>query len=88
MAIRKAVEVLLENDTKQKVLRVDQEPTTDERAQALTAALANNQSPQVLDLSWSYIHNTGTQILKGTLPVNQTLQQLCSRSNYLGDVGA
>ena len=86
--VRKVIEMLLENDPKEKDLNISAMGNIgDEGAKALAAALKVNQSIQTLSFYCNYIGDVGAQALGTALRVNQSIQSLSLRTNQIGDVG-
>ena len=87
--VRKIVEMLLENDPKEKDLNTSAMGTIGaEGAKALAAALKVNQSIQTLNLVYKHLSNEGVQTLTAALRVNQSIHTLSFYCSYIGDVGA
>ena len=86
--VRKVVEGLLKNDSKEKDLNLAINRIGDAGAQALGTALQVNQSVQSLHLEYNQIGNAGAQALSTALQINQSIQLLNLSHNQVGNIGA
>ena len=86
--LRKAVEMLLQNDPAQRKLDLIEKAIGDVEVQVLAAALTKNKTLQQLNLSGNKIGTAGAKALALVLEKNQMLQQLDLSQNRIREIGA